>query len=385
MIELYEHQKEVSIEVQNMVKKEGLAIVTLPERSGKTLTVIDAVSNIGFRNPLWVTKKNAIESIKSDLSLYGADNFTVINYEMLHKVESQHDVIILDEFHTVSAFPKPSARLKQLQRFKGHPFIYVSATPATESASQWYMPLSLSVYHEFNHYRNFYDWARTYVNVFQKRIGAHMVNDYSKAKDDIVMAKISPYIITRTREQMGFEFHPEIVKHEVKLDEDTKTLIKLIRKNRVHGDIAFDTPTKLISALYQIECGTLKDGEKYKEIGNTEIIDYIKDTWGDNEHMAIMCHWIGQREQLQKHFKHALILSSTSHAEGIELSHIDNLIIASIDYSTARFQQRNARQASKKRTKPIKVNVIVTDGGVSNKVFEAVALKHQNFNARMAL
>jgi len=385
MIELYEHQKEVSIIIQEMVEKEGLAIVSLPERSGKTLTVIDAVLKIGFRAPLWVTKKNAIESIRDDLAQYGSSIFTVINYEMLHKVTSQHDVVICDEFHTISAFPKPSVRLKQLQRFKGTPFIYVSATPATESASQWFMPLSLSSYHEFGKYRNFYEWAREYVNVFQKRIGAYMVNDYSKAKEDLVMAKVNPFIINRTREQMGFEFHPNIVPHKVKLDDDTKTIIKLIRKNRMFGDMPLDTPTKLISALYQIECGTIKDGSRYQEIGNTEIIDYIKDTWGDNEDMAIMCHWIGQREQLQKHFKNALILSSTSHAEGIELSHIDTLIIASIDYSTARFQQRNARQASKKRDKPINVNIIITDGGVSEKVFSAVALKHQNFNARMAI
>ena len=67
----------------------------------------------------------------------------------------------------------------------------------------------------------------------------------------------------------------------------------------------------------------------------------------------------------------------------MELSHIEHLIISSLDYSTARYQQRNARQASVKRKTPIKVHVLMSAGQVSEAVFKTVALKHQDFKARM--
>jgi len=193
---LYEHQEEVSISLQKMIKDNNIAILSLPERSGKTLIAIDSISKIGFKSPLWVTKKNAIPSIKEDLKMYGVDNFTVVNYEMLHKVISNHDIIICDEFHTISAFPKPSVRAKQLQKFRGSVFIYISATPASESASQWFMPLSLSSYHDFGYYKNFYDWARSYVNVTKKRVGSFFVNDYTNAINELVMNKVNPFIIS---------------------------------------------------------------------------------------------------------------------------------------------------------------------------------------------
>jgi len=57
------------------------------------------------------------------------------------------------------------------------------------------------------------------------------------------------------------------------LKKDKKDLIKLVKKTRMKKDIPLDTITKLISALYQIECGTIKDGSLYHELGNTEIIN----------------------------------------------------------------------------------------------------------------
>jgi ERCC4-type nuclease len=84
-----------------------------------------------------------------------------------------------------------------------------------------------------------------------------------------------------------------------------------------------------------------------------------------------MTRWIGERKIMQREFKNALILSSHSHAEGVELSHVEHLIISSLDYSTARYQQRNARQASIKRQSPINVHVLMSAGQVSEAVFKA--------------
>lgn len=381
-MQLYDHQIEISQIIQQKLSSLNLAIVNLPERSGKTLTVIDAIIKSNFKSPLWVTKKAAISGVEKDAKSYGSEIFTVTNYEMLHKTNGKFDVVIYDEFHQLSTYPKPNNRVKELRKFSGLPTVLISATPSAESSSQWFYPLWLTS-HPFSMFANFYAWSKKYVNVTQKRAGMHLVNDYSNGKDELILPEIVPYIIKRSRDELGFEHHPTVEVHTVPLHVSTKESINTLKRNRVLGDYIADTPTKLINAIYQLECGTLKDGDKYKDMGNREMIDYIKATWGDTQDVAIMTHWIGQRETFEKEFSNALILSSTSHAEGIDLAHVDHLVIASMDYSTARFQQRNARQAAKHRTKPITVHVLTTDCGISRKVYEAVAVKHCNFTARM--
>ncbi len=63
----------------------------------------------------------------------------VINYESIHKVESldRFDLIVLDEAHSMGAFPKPSNRAKQVKEIikKYNPYvILLSGTPTPESS-----------------------------------------------------------------------------------------------------------------------------------------------------------------------------------------------------------------------------------------------------------
>lgn len=209
------------------------------------------------------------------------------------------------------------------------------------------------------------------------------INDYSEAKTDRIMDEVRPYLLQITREQTGFKYQPKIVPHYVELTPRTMDLLATLQRDRVLAGFVADTPIKLINGLYQIECGCLKIDDEYHDTGGREMVNYIKANFGDTKDVAIMTRWIGQRKIFEKEFKNALILSSHSHAEGVELSHIEHLIIASMDYSTARFQQRNARQASMHRKTPINVHILMTRGNVSEAVFEAVALKHKDFKARM--
>jgi hypothetical protein len=75
----------------------------------------------------------------------------------------------------------------------------------------------------------------------------------------------------------------------------------------------------------------------------------------------------------------ALVLSAYRFADVVELSHIENLIIYSMDFSTARFTQRRARQANMKRKTPIKVHFYFAKGSMSEEVYNTVAKKHTNF------
>lgn len=392
-MQLLQHQVRGSKEIQHLIKDKMLAIVHAPERSGKTLMTIDAITNLPFKRVLVITKKKAIDGWLEDIETYN-NNFEVkegkeiqiINYESLHKVTIQPELIIIDEFHySISSFPKTPAKAKLIRdNWLDVPKIYISATPAPENGSQWFHPLWLCSHHPFSKYKNFYEWAYKFVDIELVSYGHGTVKDYSKAKIDEVMQYIRPYLIQIKREETGIKFQPSIVPVYIDLEPRTIALIEKLKRDRILGrTFIADTPVKLINGMYQLECGCLKIDDVYHDLGNREHIDYIKSNFGDSEDVAIMTRWIGERKIMQREFKKALILSSHSHAEGVELSHVEHLIISSLDYSTARYQQRNARQASIKRKTPIKVHVLMSKDQVSEAVFKTVALKHQDFKARM--
>ena len=92
-----------------------------------------------------------------------------------------------------------------------------------------------------------------------------------------------------------------------------------------------------------------------------------------------MYNYIAEGQKLRASFNNAKILQATSNAEGIDLSHIDHLIIYSQDFSTARHTQRRARQANMKRDRPIVVHFLLVSGAVSEQVYTTVSLNKQNF------
>src|SRR5690606_13322938 len=121
-----------------------------------------------------------ISSIQSDFDGMGYDYIiTITNYESLHKLESyDFDLIIYDEAHGLSGFPKPAVRTKFIKdKFYDTPCIWLSGTPAAESYSQYFHQFFVSKFSPFKEYTNFYKWSKDFVNVTQKRIGTHTVND----------------------------------------------------------------------------------------------------------------------------------------------------------------------------------------------------------------
>jgi len=392
MITLFPHQLIISSRLKASLSVHHFAILQAPERCGKTLSVIDAIEKSnGVNRVLWVTKKMAISGINGDVALYEATkHYDVVNYEALHKVVGDYDLIVLDEFHyAISSYPKEPIKVSTLKQWQNVPKILLSATPSSESVSQWYHPLSLCSGHPFSEFKTFYAWFKVYGIPKQKNIMGRIINDYSNGRDAI-MDEVLPFLIQITREQLGgFEHKPVVVPHFIPLTNETIANLSTLYRDRVLNvdgvEYVADTPLSVVNGLYQLECGCLKVGDKYLDMGNREMVDYIKEKWGDTDQVAIMIRWVGQRNIFEKEFKHAQIFSSISHAEGVEMAHIETLVIASMDYSTARFQQRNARQASSKRTTPINVHILMVKGGISEIVYNQVALKHQDFKARMVI
>ena len=99
----------------------GLSILQWRCEQGKTLTSLGLADKLGRKNVLFVTKKKAISSIESDYATLNPNyNIVVINYESLHKIDDlPYDMMILDEAHTLGAFPKPSKRGEASERHGG--------------------------------------------------------------------------------------------------------------------------------------------------------------------------------------------------------------------------------------------------------------------------
>ena len=128
-----------------------------------------------------------------------------------------------------------------------------------------------------------------------------------------------------------------------------------------------------------LESGVLKVGDDYVLLGNTEKIDYIKKTFGDTSDVGIMCHFIGERMLLQKHFKHARIYSSISDAEGVDLSDLKHFVIMSSGYSGAKFIQRRDRIVNINGSNTTIVNHILVKRAISEQVYTKVS-KKEDFN-----
>ena len=82
-------------------------------RTGKTLTSLSVCEDLGVVNVLFITKKKAIPSIEADYQLMNASfNLYVINYESLHKINTEVDynVVICDEAHSMGAYARASNR-----------------------------------------------------------------------------------------------------------------------------------------------------------------------------------------------------------------------------------------------------------------------------------
>jgi hypothetical protein len=217
------------------------------------------------------------------------------------------------------------------------------------------------------------------------RLHGRWVEQYKQAKPEI-MDEIRPHIVSLTQEQAGIEFKAVDKVHKVKLSDDTTALIRTIQEDKVAligGNlVGFDSDIKERVAVHQIETGALLIDEKIVELPNTEVVDYIKETFGDSDGLALMAHFRSTRDKLRQHFPKATIYSSVAHAEGVDLSGCRHLVIVNTCYSGAKHIQRRDRVVNLNRKTEAVVHHIVCEGGISPAVYSAVSRKH-DFNLKM--
>lgn len=413
----YPHQLELAERGETLLKKHGLVYLAMEERTGKSLTALLIAENcMNISKVLIITKLGAnrktINGWHETLANYPVLlRYEVINYHSAHKINFTPDLVILDEPHAyISGYPKPSQMWKKINKIcKNKPIIYLSATPYAQGAQVLFHQLKLSTWSPWAHFDNFYKWFEKYaLRDKNNRLPTQYiasgteVMDYKKVQHEKALKDVEHLFISYTREEAGFEHEPEDVKHYIELDETTKAVYNHILKHKVldfhHSAsgkdylVTCDTPMKLRTTLHQIEGGALKVFENvtnskgikvnkpvYLTLANIEKVRFILKHFGDNKNVAIMYRYKAEKEKLEAIFKNAHVLQADTNAEGVDLSHVEHLVIYSQDFSTAKHSQRRARQANMKRETPIRVHFLLVQKAVSEQVYKTVSENKTDF------
>lgn len=392
-MEFRDYQKKIIEDAFNVINIHRFVYLAMEVRTGKTLTSLGLSQRLGINNLLFVTKKKAISSIESDYrSLSPSYNLVCINYESLHKLQNvRWDMIIIDEAHTLGAFPKPSKRSKQIKDLirRNSPYVcFLSGTPTPESYSQMYHQVYGVPTNPFSRYTNFYRFSDDHVVKTQRQINGFMVSDYSNGKQSI-NDLMDPYMISYTQKQAGFEseIEEEIITVPVKTMEICRKLSKDLVIEMESEVILADTGVKLMSKLHQMYSGTVKFESGKSVVLDTSKADYIKWRFSDNK-LGIFYKFKAELDALKQVFgdmictdleefntseKH-IALQIVSGREGISLRNADFIVFYNIDFSATSYWQARDRMTTKDR-KYNKVYWIFSDKGIEKDIYKTVIQK----------
>jgi hypothetical protein len=396
MIKFRDYQKQIIDQGADILKRHKFVYLAMEVRTGKTLTSLGMLDKMmSVNNVLFLTKKKAISSITSDYKLLKPKfNLEVVNYESVHKVnQSGWDAIVLDEAHSLGAFPKPSKRAKDVKKIIANDkplVVLMSGTPTPESYSQMYHQVYGIPNNPFKGYSSFYRFSDDYVNVKVRIINSFSIRDYSGGKKSII-DKMKPYTISYTQKEAGFKVDTKEHIVKVPILGSTRKLIHKLRKDLVvegkEEVILADTPVKLMSKIHQLYSGTIKF-----ESGKSMVIDYskaefikekfkgkkigifykfkaelkaIKDTFGDQV--------VTELEDFNGTDKN-IALQIVSGREGISLREADYLVYYNIDFSATSYWQSRDRMTTKERLKS-DIYWVFAENGIEDEIYKAVSKK----------
>ena len=370
--------------------------LSMEVRTGKTLTALGVAEKLGIQNLLFVTKKKAISSIEADYKKLMPDyQITVINYESLHKVEGVFDFVVLDEAHTLGAYPKPSKRTKLVKQIilRQNPFVVLmSGTPTPESFSQIYHQVYACAKNPFSQYKTFYKFAKEYVNVTQQMFHSMPSNNYDDGKPEI-LDRMKPYMISYTQKEAGFK--SKIQEHVLKVQMSELTY-KFVKEMREHGVIEGkktkevilgDTGVKKMSKIHQLFSGTVKLENGKRMVTDLSKAKFIR-TQFKNQKIGIFYKFKAEYEALKQVYGDALTddleefdtttksiaLQIVSGREGISLKKADCLVYYNIDFSALSYWQSRDRMTTKDSTAS-DVYWIFAEKGIETKIYKTVTKK----------
>jgi hypothetical protein len=205
--------------------------------------------------------------------------------------------------------------------------------------------------------------------------GGHFKEQYKKAKPELEDV-IDKFAVRISQDDAGIVHQAQDRLHVVPLSRETKMHIGDLLKQGTLGNLmVFDTDMGVRFAAHQVEAGAVLYDERLVMLPNTEVVDYLLETFGDAPDVAYFTHFRSTRKKLQEHFKKAQVFSSVADAEGTDMSHMRHMVIVNTGYSGAKFAQLRERVTNMNRTTEALVHHIVTDGGISQEVYDMVSEK----------
>lgn len=401
---LTDYQISIAQNGAEILGKHKILMLLMEMRTRKTTTTYAILDLCKFKSVLFLTKKKAIPSIISDYFFAPHDyELKVINYESIHKLDPNFtpDCIVLDESHCLGAFPKRVNKVNEVKNIVGDkPVIFLTATPTPESYSQIFHQLYVSKYSPFAKYSNFYRWAADHVIAKKKFIGSMQVNDYSKAKVNIIQSAIRPFCISLTQQEAGFEAIAEDRIVTVPVPQNVKYIREELEMHEVcyylDKVVSTNGPADLMQKMSQLAGGTLIfDNDTDGTILSDFKIQYIKDNFKGKK-IAILYKYKAERRLLLNSFPNVtespedfqnsldpdlvFIGQFVSTREGVNLASADYLVMYNIDHSATTYFQSRARIQTLTRTKPAIVFWLFTAGGIEHKIYKMVS-KKKNFTA----
>jgi hypothetical protein len=402
-MDLRPHQLAAAYDLFTRVSRDGWAYLAGEVRVGKTLTVLEVAQRLGVTRCLFLTKKKAIASIEADRdALDLTDRAQVTNYEQVHKLTGQYDLLILDEAHCLGAYPKASLRARQVAGGLTYDrCILLSGTPSPESLSQLYHQIRIASAAGLStavpwQQPSFYKWAAAgYVNVRTKRVGTGQeVNDYSDANEALIMADLAPHMVRITQQQAGFQTQIIEQVHQVRMAPQTYADTgKLMRDDVVTVGMGWpvvaDTAAKQMQKLRQMYSGTvIPEGAAEGVILDTSKVDYIRNRF--RWRLAILYCFQAEGVMLRQAYGPLATDSPEEFAarpdsvfigqvqasrEGVNLSPADDLVFLGIDYSALSYLQGRDRASALGRTVPPRVHWILAANSLELKVYDKVRAK----------
>ena len=395
--ELRDYQQDIVERAAQIINVNRFVYLAMEVRTGKTLTSLSICDNLdNVDNVLFITKKKAIKTITDDSDkLCPSYALFVINYESLHKLPKvKWDVVVIDEAHSLGAFPKPSGRaagIKKLLHINNSRVILLSGTPTPESYSQMYHQVYGIPWGPFKEYPTFYKFAKDYVNIKQRKINGMMVNDYSEGYQTIIDEMV-PYTIRFSQKDAGFlvKTHETVI--EVPLDPKVKRMADILKKDLVvqgkEEVILGDTPAKLMSKLHQLYSGTIKFESGNSMVLTTTKAEYIADNFSDRrvgifykfkEELEAIKQVLGDNVTTELADFDAdkaqhIALQIVSGREGISLKNADCIVYYNIDFSATSYWQSRDRMTTKDRLEN-QIYWLFSEGGIETLIYKAVSKK----------
>ena len=390
-MDLRDYQNRISTEAATKLQEYGCCYLSMECRTGKSLTALATAQKYGAKSVLFVSKLKALPSVLADYNMLKPSfDFTPINYESIHKVKGNFDLVILDEAHSIGRYPLPSKRAKILKGLcNGLPILYLSGTPSPESFSQLYHQLWVCSFSPWNPYSTFYKWAKDYVHVRPKKVNGYDIDDYSAADKKKIDSDTKHLFISYSQADAGFTTN--IVEHtiEVPMKKPTRlyfdTLYKKLVVNVQGYTILGDSPAKLLNKLHQLSSGTIitEDGLHLcvDDSKATYIRDYFKGkklaifyVYQSEKDLltSVFPNWTDSPEVFQASTDKVFISQVRRAREGVRLDTADALVFFNMEYSFLSYEQGRNRLVSKERTKQVDVYFVCSDFGIEKKILQAV-------------